>query len=80
MHDCPICKMKIGDRFVMSPLAPSMFWLETIRAENGYIQQRFGYGDDPNDSIIYCPTYCPECGSKIEKVTERSNNGAQADS
>ena len=76
MTDCPICSMKIGDMLSMSPFAPSMCWMETRRAENGFIQMRFGYGDDEHDSILYCPTFCPECGSKIEKVTERSDNNA----
>ena len=67
MDNCPICSLKIGERTLQRPFVPSsMCWLETSRAENGYIQMKFGYGDD-FEHIFYFPKYCPECGKKIEK-------------
>ena len=61
MNECPICSLKVGERTVQSPLVPSMCWLETSRNENGFIQMKFGYGDD-FEHIYYIPKYCPECG------------------
>lgn len=68
-NDCPLCSLKIGETIVRSPLAPTSCWLETSRTKNGYIQMKFGYGDD-FEHIFYCPKYCPECGAKIEPPQE----------
>lgn len=73
MDGCPICGLKVGERTVSSSLAPTMCWLETSRAENGYIQMKFGYGDD-FERIYYFPKYCPECGEKITKQDQQGDN------
>jgi len=66
LDNCPICSLKVGEKTVQSPFAPSLCWLETSRAENGFIQMKFGYGDD-FDRIFYTPKYCSECGKKNQK-------------
>ena len=68
MDNCPICKLKIGEKIVQSSFAPSLCWLETSRNKSGYIIMKFGYGDD-FEHIFYSPRYCPECGKKNEQVT-----------
>lgn len=72
MTDCPICSLKVGERTVQSPIAPSLCWLETSRTESGLIQMKFGYGDD-FEHIFYMPKFCPECGQKIKR-NKRENN------
>ncbi len=68
MNECTLCGLKTGERVVRSPIAPTLCWLEISRASNGYIQMKFGYGDDDvHDVLYYQPKYCPECGKKITK-------------
>ena len=68
---CSCCGLKVGEKVMMTGFVPSLLWMETRRYENGFIYQTFGYGDDPNDRLMYRPNYCPECGKKIEKCLER---------
>ena len=64
--ECPFCSIKRGKEFCMSSFAPTANWLKVIKCENGHMMMKFGYGDDENDVLIFSPTYCPECGKKIE--------------
>lgn len=69
MTYCPICNLKNGESFVLSPFAPSLMSLKTTRMDNGMIEMKCVYGDD-FDRLLYMPSYCPECGRKIRPQKE----------
>lgn len=64
--ECPFCSIERGKEFFMNSFGPTVNWMKVIKRANGYMLMKFGCGEDENDTLIFSPKFCPECGKKIE--------------